>query len=345
MLHMQDVLAQTTRDSTDPEPVDRVMYASVSLVQGSVYSEMERIRAAAVRNNVPLRVSTALLHQSGWFVQWKEGPAEAIADIIARVRGDPRHHSLRVLHHSHGSRMLPEMWSMAIVQVPEKPTDFARRVLALRSDFERGVQYAPTTVWRRLSTPMLANAGTEARGEPESFHRLMVCAAHSEDAFALVRWLAEQAGTEIVHRRFAGVTELDVGTDYVDFVDEGQALRVIAMARNGLRMGLTRAFLPDYSHVLLLFRGDPERDLNMLRRVAQACQGVRQVPRVLGLGLSLEEHQAMYQTARNLGLHYEDCADGPLLGPAQTWRSVRPCALSSAAAANSAWPVLSSRYV
>ena len=69
----------------DLTPVARVVYASESNLHDSIYAEMERIRASAVRHNVPAGVHTALLYQSGWFVQWKEGPGDALLKLMDRV--------------------------------------------------------------------------------------------------------------------------------------------------------------------------------------------------------------------------------------------------------------------
>ena len=44
----------------------------------------------------------------------------------------------------------------------------------------------------------------------------------------LVRWVAAKHGEEVVHRRFFGKFDLDVGTDYVDFEENGGVMRVIA---------------------------------------------------------------------------------------------------------------------
>lgn len=323
--------------------VDRVVYASVSLVPQSVYAQMERIRDAAVRNNAALGVYTALLHQSGWFVQWKEGPPEGIAQTITRVRDDRRHHSMRILHHSRGPRLLPDIWSMAIVQAREPSDDFARRVMALRAEYDMGVQYSPPTVWRRLSTPM-QHPGAAHQHDPELFRRLMVCAGYSDDAFTLVRWLAEQRSEEVIQRRFAGVFDLDVGTDYVDFVEDNHVVRVIAMARNGLTVGLTRAFLPDYSHIVMLFTGDPERDLPMLRRVAQACGGTSHPPTLLGVGLELEAHQKLFELSRSYGLRYVSAGSARSQDSEAVWAAIKPHLDKAAPVANSTWPVLDRRY-
>ena len=113
-------------------PVARIMYASQASIRHSVYQEMEKIRSSAVKHNEPAGIATALLHQSGWFVQWKEGPAPALQKIMERVAGDVRHFDMRVVHRSRGPRLLTGPWSMAIVQCHETPAEMEARVQHLK---------------------------------------------------------------------------------------------------------------------------------------------------------------------------------------------------------------------
>jgi hypothetical protein len=319
-------------------PVARLMYASQANVQGSVYSVMEHIRASAVRHNEPSGVATALLYQSGWFAQWKEGPGEALQRIMDRVQGDPRHHSMRIVHSSRGPRILAGPWSTAVVNCVDSATDMAQRVNTLRGEMMHGRQYSPQTVWRRLSTPM-RHAGSSDQADPDAFQRVLVCAAAGTASFALVHWLARHQSEEVVHRRFAGAYDLDVGTDYVDFTQEGRVLRVIAMARHGLALPLTRAFLQDYSHVVLLLCGEVERDLALVQQVAQACQGLVTAPTLLGVTSEPDEHAQMFALCRRSGLIYLG-AHAPNLEEMECWSAIAPLLADWRHAVDSGWPVV-----
>jgi hypothetical protein len=309
------------RGCTGTGEVARVVYASVARLAGSVYEEMERIRASAVRNNEPAGVYTALLYQSGWFIQWKEGPGPALLRIMDRVAADGRHHSMRIVHSSRGPRLLSGPWSMAIVQCAEAATDLARRVLEFRRLMKQGLQFSPPAVWRRLSTPM-QHPGAACQADPDAFQRVLVCAAAGTSSFDLVHWLARAHNQELVRRRFAGAQYLDVGTDYVDFADGDRVLRAIAMARNGLAVPLTRAFLPDYSHVVLLLCGQPGRDIALVQRVAEACAGLARPPALLVVARDAGTCRAAFALARHLGLIclevLADAAD-----PASAWPRIR----------------------
>lgn len=327
----------------DAAPVSRVMYASQAKIEGSIYSEMERIRARALRHNKPAGVATALLYQSGWFAQWKEGPRDAVLRMMERIGSDPRHRSLRVVHSSSGPRLLSGPWSMAIVQCDDPPSDMAKRVGALCSDLDQGLQYSPPTVWRRLSTPM-RHPGAANQAEPDAFQRVMVCAAAGTASFALVERLARRHGEEVVHRRFAGARNLDVGSDYVDFAEGERVLRVIAMARHGLTMPLTRAFLPDYSHIVLLLSGELARDLAIVERVAQGCEGLTSPPRLLGVAQDSAVHHDLFTLARRWGLIYLD-VQGSVDGGDKCWEAIRSQLDGWRQSANSSvWPVVPLRF-
>jgi hypothetical protein len=302
--------------------VARVMYASRADIQGAVYAEMEKIRASAVRHNEPAGVATALLYQSGWFVQWKEGPGAALLRIMDRVAGDPRHHDLRIVHSSRGPRLLHGPWSMAVVQAHETAAEMEQRVLALRAEVERGLQFAPAAIWRRLSTPV-RHPGALRQQEPDAFQRVLVCAAAGTASFDLVRWLGARHGAEVVHRRFAGAHLLDVGTDYADFVEGGRLLRVIAMARNGLNLPLTRAFLSDYSHAVLLLSGNEARDEDLVHRVALACGKLAQPPAVAAIAQQAGAHAEPMALARRYGLAYVPLVAEPE-HPLGCWQVLAP---------------------
>lgn len=322
----------------DGLPVSRVMYASRSTIDGPVYAEMERIRASALPHNLPAGVATALLYQSGWFTQWKEGPRDAVMRSIGRIASDPRHDSLRVIHCSEGRRLLSGPWSMAIVQCTDAPADMAKRVDELARELDQGRQNSPPGVWRRISTPM-RHPGAAQQADPDAFQRILVCAASGTAPFALVERLARRYREEVVHRRFAGSRDLDVGTDYVDFAEGGRVLRVIAMARHGLTLPLTRAFLPDYSHIVLLLSGDRERDIALLQRVAQGCASLgSSAPPLLGVAREAAAHREISSVARERGLRYL-AAQGDAEGGGSSWDAIRLHLDASRQSGNSVWPV------
>jgi hypothetical protein len=302
--------------------VARVVYASESNIRDSVYAEMERIRHSALKHNVPAGIHTALLYQSGWFVQWKEGPGDSMLKVMDRVKADKRHRNMRVVHQSRGPRLLNGPWSMAIVQAGESPEEMTERVMKLRQRLEEGVQVAPTVAWRHISTPM-QHPGAAYQGDPDAFQRLLVCSAVGNAAFDLVAWLAHLNQQPVVHRRFAGEQGLDVGTDYVDFSDGDRVDRVIAMARAGLLLPLTRAFLADYSHVVLLLSGEPVRDNTLVSKVLQAVSGLGAPPMVIGVAAQPEAHTLPFSLMHTAGVIYLDVQADPE-DPKALWTQIHP---------------------
>lgn len=299
----------------DASEVVRMMYASEANVHTSVYTEMERIRASAVRNNTPEGVYTALLYQSGWFLQWKEGPGPALLRIMDRVVMDPRHHSLRLVHSSRGQRLLSGPWSMAIVLHNEQPTEsrwaqmhseighgISTCVAQLLRDMEQGVQYAPPAIWRRLSMPVRSPLTLDI--SERTLQSILVCAASGRQPFELVAWLSSKYDQEVVHRRYADAQHFDVGTDYVDCPKPGGVLRVISMARNGLAVPLTRALMADHSHLVLLLDRNPGPNRRLMDRVSEALAGLPTPPALLGAAESAGTHEEMSALAGDWGIPY-----------------------------------------
>lgn len=317
--------------------VARLMYASRANTQGSIYAVIDRIRASAVRHNEPAGVATALLYQSGWFAQWKEGPQEALISIMDRVEADPRHHSMRIVHSSRGPRILSGPWSTAVVQSEEPSELIAARVAQLQREMQIGMQCSPQTAWRRLSTP-IRHPGVDHQAEPDAFQRVLVCSADGMGSFHLVHWLGRLHQEEVVHRRFAGARDLDVGTDYVDFAGDARVMRVIAMARHGLALPLTRAFLPDYSHVVLLLSGESMRDESLLHRVAHACVGLAAPPALLAVGAPAS-HPELFALARRYGMVYL-AAECKGQDEEACWSVIEPLLAGWRHAVNSEWPVV-----
>jgi hypothetical protein len=209
--------------------------------------------------------------------------------------------------------------------------------MTLRDEHHQGQVLEPAAIWRRLSTPLTHPKASE-QGQEEGFQRVMVCSAQGAQSFNLVHWLGQTRGADVVHRRFIGSRSdlLDVATDYVD-LDAGTVVRrVVAMARNGLEIGLTRAFLTDYSHVILLLSGVQAKDYNVLQRLLAACAHLRHRPVLVGLGPLECDHAALQRLAHSGGLVYLDCDLAGDMGPESLWAAAEP-ALDLAVAANYNW--------
>jgi hypothetical protein len=309
------------------ETVERLLYASLSCVSGSVFDEMLKIRDRALKRNVVDQVYAALLYQSGWFVQWMEGPPEGIRLAVRRLEGDPRHQRLRIIHRGNGPRRLTQPWSMAFRQEREElPEQFACRIIELE---EQAAQWEPepATIWRRLSLPTKC-AGYATDLEDHPYQRVMVVAAEGTKSFDLVRWLACEHHVDVSAQRIAGTQSRvrDVAAEHVDVPASKGSIRrrVIAMARNGLQIGLIQAFLSDYSHVMVLLSPDTRRNMEIMHTLAEVCRGFAQRPILLGLGPAGFDNGPVRDAARMGRMIYLDCDLGAGEGTHDLWASAEP---------------------
>lgn len=287
------------------EEVERVICASVATDRNEVYATMERIRERALHHNPSVGIHVALLYQSGWYLHWAEGPKAAVHALFDRIRQDPRHKDQMVLHHSRGRRLLMTPWSMLLSPSTESPGDFERRVLALREQMKRGIQYGPTSVIRQLIMP-LRMKHTGDLSDPEAYHRVVVCSASGNGAFGLVHWLSQQNGLPKESRRIAGESDLDSGSEYVEFLFDGSPCRVIAVARAGVAHGLHRSLVPDWRFLVLLFDHEMKRNLGLLERVRDAFQDHHRVPELIGLAPDPSTLILVDRFARQMGLQLLD---------------------------------------
>jgi hypothetical protein len=334
MVHSPTPLATNTGD----EEVERVICASMASNSNGLFAQMEAIRQSSLRHNARLGVHAVLISQSGWFVHWVEAPGSAARDLLARVRNDTRHHSQRVLHHSQGLRFLPTAWSMVLSPSTESAADFGTRVLDLRYMMEQGRQFAPTSVIRRLTAPMQL-AMAQDRDDPEAYHRVGVCSAGANEAFDLVRWLAQRHETTVHARRYAGEADMDSATDYVDFMEAGEPCRLIAISRPSLQHGMRRAFLPDWPYMLLLFVGEGRRDGALMDRIRDAFASLPFTPTLLGVAPDTATHERMAPMAQAAGLRYESLG---VMSPAESpavWQVLRTHLEQAGTPPSSVWAV------
>lgn len=256
-----------------------------------------------MRHNPAAGIHVALLYQSGWFLHWTEGPSGAVNALFERISLDDRHYAQHVVHHSHGRRLLMTPWSMMLSSSAESGATLGGRVMHLRAEMKAGYQFAPNSVIRRLTAPMQLPQALQLP-DPESFHRVGVVSAAGNGAFDLVRWLSERAHVPTARRRFAGETDLDSGSEFVDFMRGATPCRVIAVARADLNHGLRRAFMQDWQVLVLLFSGDLKRDTALLERVHEALHDLPSAPDLVAMAPDAETHKHMEPAARATGLRW-----------------------------------------
>lgn len=127
------------------EPLRAVAYLSTA-VRVPTHEELDRLLEVSQRNNSRDGISGALLHQDGSFLQYLEGPADALYALYRRIKASPLHHSLielldEPLAHRHfagwhmGFAEPPASWMQALSQ--------ARWMSAVGGLRDDGAQAAP----------------------------------------------------------------------------------------------------------------------------------------------------------------------------------------------------------
>ena len=287
------------------ETVDSVVYASRACFEGTPLAQVRQIGASAAARNAAMGVASTLLYQSGWFVHWLEGPGTAIDQVLTRIARDARHRHMRLLHREPTERRMHMAWSSAVMESPETPDSLGRRIDLFRHARRERLALAPAQLLRLLSTPLAGTAGNPFL-PPQPIQRLMVCARQNERATGLVQWLAKKYRRKVGHGRFTGGTQPSLSIRYVDFGQQGQPRRVVALPQSGLNLGIVQALLADYGHLLLLFEGDAAHDRPLMHDALHclALLGQPQRPALMGLGLTPTLEAELAALAGQTGLRF-----------------------------------------
>jgi hypothetical protein len=104
----------------------RIAYTSLAALD-LTEQQLRDIHAAARDLNGIDGVSGLLLFNGTHFLQWIEGPPQAIDELVERLRRDPRHSAFEIREESHSDERLFGDWSMELVRVKG-------RVLSSRED-------------------------------------------------------------------------------------------------------------------------------------------------------------------------------------------------------------------
>lgn len=319
----------------DDDTVGSVLYVSRACFEGSALAQIDSIRRAAAARNTAMGVSSTLICQSGWFMHWLEGPERAISQVLTRIARDARHRQMRLLYQGQTPRLMPMPWSGAVMESPETPQGFARRVESFRLARQAHIPLDPPTLLRQLSTPS-SLLPLDAACRPDTVQRVMVCASQAADATGLVHWLAGLHRRKIGHGRFCGTEPPTLSIRYLDFAADQTARRLVALPRPGLRLGIVQALLPDYSHLLLLFEGEPVQDQALMEELLASFRPLRRRPAVIGLGLTMAQRPALEDLARQAGLEFTGLPLGlPSRGEGSwptLWRTLAPWLTPEAAA-------------
>ncbi len=95
--------------------LERLVYRSDAVSPTDGPMDLSVIVATSVRNNGRRRVTGALAHHAGTFVQVLEGDTETLTALMQTIEADPRHRNVRVLARWPVQAQLFLGWAMVLV--------------------------------------------------------------------------------------------------------------------------------------------------------------------------------------------------------------------------------------
>ena len=91
-----------------------ILYCSLASWTPKPAQWRDLVRRSAARN-VEAAVSSLLLHGSGGYVQWLEGPRSTLTPLWQRIHADPRHHDVTLLlREERATRRLYPEWPLQV---------------------------------------------------------------------------------------------------------------------------------------------------------------------------------------------------------------------------------------
>jgi hypothetical protein len=122
-----------------------LIYVSVALVPAEAQEEVDALVDAAVRYNLSVGITGALVLAGGRFAQVLEGPDAEVRALMGRIAVDSRHRDVRIVRSAYQSERRFPHWGMtqiassdefgrlcaAAAACPERPVEAANALLAL----------------------------------------------------------------------------------------------------------------------------------------------------------------------------------------------------------------------
>ena len=89
-----------------------VVYVS-SAVRPYNDDELDQILQVSRSWNQSVGITGLLLYKEGYFMQILEGPKSDVLELLAKIKADPRHHSMIVIQHDERDVREFDRWSMS----------------------------------------------------------------------------------------------------------------------------------------------------------------------------------------------------------------------------------------
>jgi hypothetical protein len=279
---------QAMPGTQDEGRTHRLMGASVCRMPGSVVEQLLGLRAAISHFNARRGLRTALLYSNGWFVQWHEGPRDAVEEMWSLAQAHPGNAHARIVHRSDGPATLPRPLHIASLHSRDKASDVARRIYAIERERELGWTAEPGEIWQALSAPCLIE-GADVMAAVARSHVVAVTSEFNESV-DLVKAVAERSRAPVSYQRFAdGDPRMpDIGAAFVDTVNDGQVTRLQALSRRALEDGMVQLSLRRMHCLVLLLGNRPRPTTRLAATTAALLAAMPHRPPVRLVGPCLE---------------------------------------------------------
>jgi len=96
----------------------RLLYVS-RLGRGTGPTQVQNIVKVSEKNNPGLGITGALCYDARYFLQYLEGPRDAINQLYRKIAADARHDSVTLLDYTDISQRQFEDWSMAYIRASD----------------------------------------------------------------------------------------------------------------------------------------------------------------------------------------------------------------------------------
>lgn len=115
--------------------LERLIYRSQAR-GGNPAADLDAILRASLWNNARHGITGVLGRCGATYVQLLEGAPEALDDLLARLRSDPRHTDLRIMERRRAGRRLLPGWTLARADLDDGATEPVAGVMLARGDAE-----------------------------------------------------------------------------------------------------------------------------------------------------------------------------------------------------------------
>jgi hypothetical protein len=254
----------------------------------------------------PLQVRTGLLLQSGFFLHWVQGEKLAVDAAREAALASGLFRDERELYAGLAPELLTDTWTLVWVQRQESVAELNRRIEMLQLTRKAGFETTPIHLWRAFSTGDASRASVNAESR-NPVNRIMIVSHSADIGLNMVDQMARAASVGVSTSRVASTaTRLaDVAVTFAELSDAtGPSLRVMAIARKALKVGLIRLFVRSFSCMVIATEASDREVRSMFAEVDEALSSVGARPVVIGLSANQRTLELLAAQCKARGYPY-----------------------------------------